>query len=81
MSYPKTECPWCGRLLTLSRSGVSPRHKRITGAHPVTEAPLRSWCPGSSELPWALNVEQRRQLRTQWRDEGGQPVGGDDGWN
>jgi hypothetical protein len=79
--FSKAECPWCGRALTLSRSGVSPRHKRVTGTHIVTGAPVRAWCPGSSELPWALHAEQRRQLRSQWRDDAGELRGGDDGWN
>lgn len=77
MTGHKSECPWCGREMALSRCGVAPRHKRIIGAHPVTNAPQRAWCPGSNELPWSLSAEQRRQLRTQWRDEGGQPIGGD----
>jgi len=62
--------------MTLSRNGVTPRHKRIIGVHPVTGAPLRSWCPGSSELPWTLGAEQRRQLRSQWRDDAGELIDG-----
>lgn len=77
----KAECPWCGRALTLSRSGVSPRHKRVTGTNSVTGFPVRNWCPGSSELPWTLNAEQRRQLRTQWRDDDNGELLGGDTWN
>lgn len=73
-----TRCPWCGRVIVLARHGVLPRHKGITGAHPVTGHVLRDWCSGGGELPFSLTGDQRRYLRTQWRDEGGELMGEDE---
>lgn len=78
---PPVDCPWCGRSIQLGRAGVLPRHKRVTGTHPVTGHPQRAWCDGSSELPYALTAQQRRHLRTQWRDDAGELLGGDDTWS
>jgi hypothetical protein len=79
MLHSGTPCPWCGRVIILSRSGVLPRHKAVTGTHPiVTDYVIREWCAGGGELPFALTGDQRRYLRAQWRDEGGQLIGDDD---
>jgi hypothetical protein len=74
------QCPWCGRTVICPRTGVLPAHKRIVGTHPKTGDVVREWCPGGGELPLSLSVEQRRHLRTRWRDEGGELVdeGSDD---
>ena len=68
-------CPWCGRTVVLRRSGVLPRHKRVTGADQVTGAVYRDWCAGGGELAYGLGHEQRSQFRAQWRDDGGELIG------
>lgn len=65
-------CPWCGRTTTLTRAGILPRHKRVTGRDGTRVT--RAWCRGSTQSPMLLCEAERRTLRRTWRDKTGRPV-------